>query len=258
MKYIPVFLAVAVFAVPAFSVEPGDTRESVLVQMGEPQCAHKMEASEWLLYPQGKVWLESNRVTRAELLSPEQFAKKQVLDERARIAEQLRREAQRLERIEKGTELRARLLKSPDLFLKPAREQLQVWQRFRRDYPEIDVSDPYLAALEAARIERENEERADRIRDLEDRVRQAELRAFDAEQKAARKRRVRYTYYEPYPVLYAPCRTSRPQRSHHDRDSGSHHGISTRNASSLSGSVSVHSGHVTMKPITFGSVRFSM
>jgi hypothetical protein len=265
-KYVGLLTILAVCTAQASPVEPGDTREQVLEHLGEPQGLVKMDGAEWMLYPRGKVWLQEGVVTKAELLSPAAFAEKQVREGRTRIAEQIRLEAQRVERIEKGTELRARLLESPGMYVKSPQERLSVWKRFRLDYPEVDVSEHYLAALSAARVEQDRDEQDRRIRDLEARVREADLRALDDQQAAAERssfRRTRYIYTPP--VVYGPrasvcSRYGRTSHGHGQGYSSGHKSLNPGHPSSgvsASGTLALHRGHITMKPVTFGHVKFS-
>lgn len=264
-KFFGLLTILAVCAAQASPVEPGDSREKVLEHLGEPQGLVKMNEAEWMLYPRGKVWLQGGVVTKAEIMSLEVFAAKQVRDELARIAEQIRLEAQRLERIEKGTELRSRLLESPDMYLKSSQEQLSIWQRFRRDYPEVDVSEQYMIVAEAARTERKQEDQEQRIQELEARVRAAEFRALEAQQAAVERSsfsRTRYTY--PYPVVYSSSykrvcpKYERVSHGHGNRPSHSyrkpHHPSS---GVKVGGSIAHHRGHVSMKPLKVGHVKLS-
>lgn len=176
-------------------VRPGLTRAEVVELLGEPRGLIESGEVVWLFYDRGQVRLRADRVVEASLVSSAEVA-----------AREEAREAERERRREAGEVLLARALADPGFLARPASERVRFWQNFRQRHPEINVNDPYLAALEEARVDAENARQERRITDLERRVREAEEQAWRAEIAAERARRdpvPRISYRYPlHPVVY--------------------------------------------------------
>lgn len=191
-------LASLLFLLPlaalATGVDRGDTYLEVRATLGEPRG--ELRIGDWrrLIYDRGEIELESDRVTKVALRTPEAQAEldaRRTAEAEIRLAEMSAREARLAE---EGAALKARKLADQNFLNAPAAYQLAFWQDFARLYPgvlvteEIAIARLRVAEQEETRRAREVESR--RIAELEERVRAAEERAERAEAAAGR-----YSYY---------------------------------------------------------------
>jgi hypothetical protein len=204
-------LALAASPLSMVAVEPGDTRDAVVAELGTPTGSAAVGANTILFFARGEVTLRDNRVIAANVISAEELAKREA--ERAAAIKRMDAEAQaRLARLEtEGRAIYAAKKADAQFGALPVVEQLNYWRSFASRYPMISVA-AEIAPL-AERVEHElrvrelaaaNEARVD---ELEARVESAEDRAARAEREA---RRDRYGY----PAFY-PRRSRPPDYGHH-------------------------------------------
>ncbi|MFP4203391.1 MAG: hypothetical protein ACLFS4_03565 [Opitutales bacterium] len=180
------WLLVAVTTVNATkAVEVGQTKEEVLVELGDPEgVVKKHDDSLLLFYPQGEITLRNNRVAKVDLLSEEEYIAKQERLEKQR-EERRRRKAQRAAaREERGQALKKTKKQSPDFKGLPAKDRLAYWRNFQTHYPEVDVSEEIGLALKSREVELEEGEVRERIERLETQLAQAKEEAADAREEA--------------------------------------------------------------------------
>lgn len=199
---IRVGLSVAVLcggvAVSASGVQPGDSREAVIREMGQPAGLLRAQDREWLSWPRGRVELKDGLVVAIDLLTPRELdAKLQREAAEAAAAQQAARERKQ-KQDEEGRQVFARLLSSETVREASPARQVALWEDFMRNYPGVDATEPYLAAL--SRLDKElararDQEEMERLRAE---AQAATWRALDAEREAQRARAVRYYTYSPY------------------------------------------------------------
>ncbi len=192
-------------------VRPGDAGDLVIEVLGEPKGIIGSEAFKIFHYDRGNVYLRDGKVERAELISSEQARAIRTAREKRREAQRLRLEMERLERIDEGRSIKRERLADESFLNRPARERLAFWRTFNRHYPEIDISFQMdIARAEVEEEEREREQAMQRERErlaLEQRIRDAEARASEAEERAQemqyeRDRAMRYRPYRPISPIY--------------------------------------------------------
>ncbi len=196
---IAVFLTHSVFA--AATPEAGMTPQEVRNILGEPQGRMEMGAAEWWVYPRGKVSFRDGKVTEVDLMDAETFAARQVADaeERAR-------------RHEEGLALRAERLQDVSFLALPAEERLRYWSDFQNRFPGVDVftqvatARAEVNALDAARRD------SLRLANLEWRVRDAEMQAQQADQRARDAMMFGRNHFQPQVVVWP---TFVPHHPHH-------------------------------------------
>jgi hypothetical protein len=153
--------------------KPGMAREEVRKLLGEPQGRMEMGSSEWWVFPRGRVIFRDGIVTRVELVDAQTFAERQqaAAEERVRLREE-------------GEALKAERLQDLSFLALPAHARLRFWTDFQNGYPDVNV----FTQLASARAEVETLDAArrdsQRLADLEWRVREAEIQAQQADQRA--------------------------------------------------------------------------
>ncbi|MGQ9661678.1 MAG: hypothetical protein ACUVWX_04965 [Kiritimatiellia bacterium] len=198
-------------------IQVGDDMETVTKVLGQPRSWIQIGTVKVCYYELGKVELKEGRVTRVELMTPEQAA---LARERLE-AERTRREeiaaAKRNELREEGLALKERMLALPQFTNSPASFQVEFWKNFMARYPDVAVEAEYAQAQ--AKLAAEETQR--RCSELEQRLSEAELRVRIAEQEARERSRqpeivVQYSppiQYVPWPVVWIyPYSTTRPCR----------------------------------------------
>ncbi len=175
-------------AADASPISEGDSKEQVLEELGQPNGAIGSDRFRILYFERGEVYLRDGLVERTELVSPEKAKERRIAREERRAERRLARERERQERIEEGESIRDEKLISDSFIERPARERLAFWRTFSRHYPEVDVSfelDVTRAEVAEKAREEERAERRERQRmELEQRTRDAEVRAARAERAA--------------------------------------------------------------------------
>ncbi|OHE81257.1 MAG: hypothetical protein A3G75_13175 [Verrucomicrobia bacterium RIFCSPLOWO2_12_FULL_64_8] len=163
----------------------GSSRAEALAALGAPRGEARSGDRTFLYYERGVVELRLDRVVRASLISEEVYD--QRVAQRLAEAERLKAESElRLAGLTaEGEALRARKLADPVFNAAPLSYQVAFWEDFARRYPGVPSAEQLILArlrltdeLERRRIE---EDREDRLAELEARVAAAEARARDAE-----------------------------------------------------------------------------
>lgn len=187
----------------------GDSPEKVIQVLGQP--TGYMETTEMGIYyfDQGSVKMKDGKVTSMNLISKTQLEKKQAAEAKARAA-----------RKEKGEELLKSIKEDEYFALLPADERHAFWEKFKSDYPEVDIYILHTQAkIEAEKITAKEREEA-RISALERRVENAEDQAQQAAQAAQTAQIFSYTsrynsrfsnYHYPSSIV---IRSSRSNRYH--------------------------------------------
>lgn len=202
MKQWLILLATGLAAIAVQAeVDTGETYARVLERLGQPQGEIASGDYRLLYYERGKVELRGGKVTKSDLLSPEQFETQRLLREKqAAEAERSAQEA-RARRIVEGTAVRAARLADPVFMASSAADRVAFWQHFKRTYPEVLLGDEYTVAL------RELEQQYAEMRLAQQRdaqVDELERRVADAEDRARRAERRSTFYYGSYsPPVYA-------------------------------------------------------
>ena len=183
-------------------VEVGDSYETVLARLGQPDGYIKTETIAWLYYDRGTVKLEEDRVVEVELVSAQRAESR-----RAREREEWERRRtilaeQQMQRLQEGWALKQARRTDPSFLASSGSLQVAFWREFRIRYPEIPVHEEYALALERNQDDREREwherDRERRIAELEDRLQRAEHRAM-AQSYSGVSRTAHYT--SPHVVL---------------------------------------------------------
>jgi hypothetical protein len=153
----------------------GDDASRIIEVLGEPNGFMETELQGIYYYDRGEIRTRHGKVTFVYLISEEEFAKQQA-----------QAEQDRLQRIEEGNRRFVEIMNQGGLDGLSGKAQVNYWDAFRTQYPEVDISIPYLQARKRAEQEIAREAEAARLARLEQRVLEAELRAARAQEQAAR------------------------------------------------------------------------
>ena len=193
---------------PAEDIKLGDTAETVIRELGKPQGRISAGIYEVYLYDRGKVELVSNRVTTVELIPAEEATARRLAQEkRQQEAAQQAQDAQERRRVE-GNRILAERLADTSFRAQSAGEQLDYWDVFKSQYPEIDIGSIYANLSRQYQAEVEQAKVREQLADLEQRTAAAEARALRAERAAEE------AYYSRPTVTYVPVPWI--QGYHHD------------------------------------------
>lgn len=189
-------------------VLPGAPKAEVLRILGEPTGRIGAPGYEIYSFDRGEIVFRNGIVQSQKLISPEELEERQRAEEARREA-RIRKEAEaREQHREEGLALLEKARTDLQFGLLPAEDRLAFWRTFQRKYPEIDVELDYAIAFRQAKADREAEARrlaeiereaetAARIRQLEQRVEEAEREAERARARQARDAYRRGGYYYP-------------------------------------------------------------
>lgn len=214
---VPILVAGTLPAIrlPAAAAEPvrlGDTAETVIRELGKPKGRIVSGAYEVYTYDRGKVEFVSNLVSRIDLISAEQLEEQQIEQEKRRQEEikrqeeaaQLARESRERHQQE-GQKIMTDRLTDPAFRAQSAGDQLAYWDRFKAQYPEVEIGSVYEAVLRQYQNEVEQARIRLQLAELEQRTAEAEARAARAEQAARRAEEANYwsrpVTYISYPVI---------------------------------------------------------
>ena len=162
-------------------VRAGDSMQTVIDILGRPQGVIEMGEKQVLFFDRGEIVLKGGSVVKVDILTAEAHQQDRVEKERARQESERMAEVRRQQRIERG-EIQKRKKLSDPLFLSAAAgDRLRYWSKFRRNYPEVDISAELNEAQSKYKAEVERIEQERRIAELEERVRLAEDRARRSE-----------------------------------------------------------------------------
>ena len=182
-----------VLTTPAGAVSIGDSVDSVIQELGAPPNTIRIGARQVFDYARGRVEFEDGVVSQVDLISDQEAEERGMLQEEQRALERERMEARRMGRLREGLALRTATLSDPNFRAAPASERAAFWRDFSIHYPDIPIAAEYQQALRQLRDEqsasvaaaREAAEMEERLRRLEQELRAAQLRAFQAEEQAA-------------------------------------------------------------------------
>lgn len=182
----PVFalLVLLPLALIARDVQPGDSIETVLSELGAPRGRLQIGNRERLCFDRGEIEMRAGVVTRVTLRSDEAQAAFEA--NYAANAERVRTERARL--IEAGEALKTRKLADATFRSAPLSYQVAFWEDFARKYSMVSCKDE----LSLARVRLAEQEDAIRTEAYENQ-RVAELEARAAED--ARRERERQVYF---------------------------------------------------------------
>jgi len=215
-----VLMALAGFGVilaSAEAIKVGDTSETVIKELGKPQGRISSGIHDVFLYDRGKVELKEGLVTNIELVSAEEAAARKMAqakrqEEAAQRALELR-ESRRAE----GAKVMADHLADTSFRAQSAGEQLEYWDLFKNQYPEIDIGSVYANLSRQYQVELEQARVREQLADLQQRTAAAEARALRAEQAAEEAYSTRQTVtYLSYPWVQNYPYNYRPQPSYND------------------------------------------
>ncbi len=150
-------------------VAVGDTRETVMETLGEPEGKVEATGQEALSYDRGHVILRNGRVVSHSIVSEEEAQNRRAASDTARE-----------ERREEGLALRERILEDPE-FAESPRDRLAYLEVFRQRYPDVDVGFEHAVAARQVEAEEQRE-----LRELELRFVEAEKMAELAEEQYAK------------------------------------------------------------------------
>mgnify|MGYP006293643039 CR=1 FL=1 len=189
---------------PEAAIEVGDPGAKVERALGQPSGYMKAGDLELYVYERGKVEVRDGVVERVNLISAEAARRRRIERERRQAEREQRQRELKAERRAEGQEWLEKKLDDPRFEAQSAAEKLAFWTRFRRKYPEVDVSDFHQAALEEYRNDVETRRLRERLAALERRAAEAEAAAERAEQEAfdARLRHPTYSPAWPPEVYY--------------------------------------------------------
>lgn len=170
----------------AGAVEIGDTRDTVLTELGSPSGHIRGGGIEILYYPRGIVQLRDGRVTAVEWRSEEETRARLLAELEARR----RMEAARRSRRALGEDALRAMIESEDYRMMSPSERIERLAEFSRNHPEVSIAGPLLEAQRALAEERRREARSREVAE--------ELERHSAE--AARRAASRAGYAPPYMV----------------------------------------------------------
>ena len=162
----------------AAALQPGDTRLSVITELGAPTGFIRAGKDETLYYDRGSVQLQGGKVVDFELISPAQLRERQAAAEKARVALAARTAEQRVQLKAEGETVLKQLLADPDFAQASATVQVLRWREFMQRYPDVPVAAYYLPALKRYAEEQAHAAQDQRLAALEERLQEAEQRAL--------------------------------------------------------------------------------
>ncbi len=198
MKFLQLLCATTLLAVGPLlateetdTVQAGDSMQKVIDILGRPQGVAEMGSKQVMFFDRGEVVLEDGKVAKVDILTAEAHSDYLDRREETRRVSQEQAEARRQQRIERGEAQKASKLSDPVFLSATADVRLRYWSKFRRSYPEVDISQQLDQALDEFEADTKRQEQERRILELEARVRMAEA-------KAERSERRRYYSFPPY------------------------------------------------------------
>ena len=170
-------------------VEVGMTEDAAVEALGKPAGDLILRDKTILLYPQGEITIEAGTVTHIDLMSDIEFEahQKTLRIERERHLKQ-KAEAEAAYTAE-GQAIKAGKLKDRAFTVLPAKERVDYWRKFQRQYPGVDVTEQVDAALADYQTEIQELKDQEKIAALEIRVAQAEQEAAAARLEAEKLRK---------------------------------------------------------------------
>jgi len=219
-------------------IKSGQSIQQATTILGEPIGVLELGVKTLLIYPQGDITFRDGVVSEINLMTDAQFAAEQVRKKIERQEWLIEQERLAAKRFEEGTRLKADKLQSGVSATLPARQRVGYWRAFQVRYPEVDVSEALLGALEDRQDELAEEQMQKRIAELEVRVARAEQAAADAQTENERLRNeisIQGNLYQARPINYIqPYGICYPQRRVIVRTRGNNHARNLKNCSAKS------------------------
>lgn len=198
----------------AGDIEIGDPAAKVRDLLGEPRGDIRSGSYELLQYNRGRVELRDGVVTSVDLVSEAEAVARAAQRDQDQEARRARQAAAREQRRLDGLTARDRAIGNAAFMTSSGDRQVEFWDSFRRQYPDVPVDSEYAAALNKQDEEREKAATEQRLAAMEKRVQAAETKAQEASRDAERakresRRRTIYYNYPAYPAWPRPtCMTN--------------------------------------------------
>ena len=218
--------ALAMTAAGGWAVAPGDSREAVFAELGQPTGLIQTTDGELLYFARGSVELRAGKVVKADLVSEEALRQRRQAEAAARAQRAKGDVVRRAQLKAEGEAVMKQWLADPDFLTADPEVQVARWQDFMRRYPDVPAAGHLVAAQKRLEARQAGQAHDRKLAELESRTQQAEQRAAAAEQAAQRARSRSdysvwpdgsYTWYAPtplnayyYPPLGAPVLVSPP------------------------------------------------
>ncbi|MGB0412846.1 MAG: hypothetical protein ACPGJU_00235 [Coraliomargarita sp.] len=202
---VPLFFLSASLAVAAATkIELGITQEAAVEALGKPVGDLILRDKTILLYPQGEITIEDGKVTHIDLMTDDEFnAHQETL--RVERENHLQQQAEaKAAYTAQGEAAKTAKLQDGAFTAKPAKERVDYWRKFQRQYPTVDVSKQIENALADYQKEIKELKDQEKIAALEIRVAQAEKEAAAArlETEKLRKEAERLRQQQNYGLRY--------------------------------------------------------
>lgn len=174
----------------------GDSSEKVKEVMGEPNGSMESGTFAIYYYKLGTVKMRSGKVSELNFISEQEWVDQQ----------EAQRKAQEARRIE-GEEIVKTMKEDPDFAALPAKNRLEFWEQFRRDFPDVNVYVLYSQAKIEAENIAETERKERQVVALERRLETAEAEVRRAAQELETQRIFELTrsnnYLTPQVIAYS-------------------------------------------------------
>ena len=201
-------------------LQTGDSIERVKEVLGRPNGVISLKNKQVLFFDRGEVTLVDGKATLLDILSEEEaLAEQEKKQQKREKAARLVEERIRI-RVKQGLALKEDKLTSPEFLASSAGLRLDFWRDFRRQFPEVDISQELSTTLKERSKELEQQAENQRLAQLESRVLEAEYRARNTQ-------RLAYNHYNPFYNFTDPHR-------YYGLPTGGRHGFSRHSSFSRS------------------------
>ncbi|WP_309396606.1 hypothetical protein [Cerasicoccus maritimus] len=201
-------IALGLLGASLHAVEVGDTRASVIQELGSPIGELDLGDRERLMFAEGDVTLVDGKVTTFSLKSAAELVRQEQAKEQMTEYWAERRAENLAQRLDKGRMWLDYLkLESTPITENDVKAIIAHWNQLRKDFPDTDIDAEYdatiaLAEARADEIKQRREEQ--KLAELERRVAAAEQRAAAAEQQAQQSQNYFRVGYDYPPYAYYP------------------------------------------------------
>jgi hypothetical protein len=196
-------LVASLFVLPmaTFALQPGDTRDAVIAELGAPNGSVAAGDRVVMYYDRGTVQLRDGRVAAVNLVSAAELAAREAKEAAAMQRMEEATQARRTRLEAEGNAIHAARKADASFAALPADTQLGYWRQFAMRFPMISVENEIAPLSEIVdqqiRLREVEAANADRLAELEDRLAETEERAARAE-RMARYHRYRPPIYRPF------------------------------------------------------------
>jgi hypothetical protein len=161
-------------------IQNGENRDRVISELGAPDGIIKSGDYEMLSYERGKIELRDGLVISVNLLSQEDLIAKKKNDKA--LSEKKEKEKNEFIKLkhQRGIELREKILTSSVFPEFSGRRKVEILKNFRSNYPDIDITDLLLPALDEMEKEIDEMEQQNKIVELEQRINDAKMEELRA------------------------------------------------------------------------------